>query len=136
MGCYGIGVSRIVAAAIEQGHDDNGIILPPALAPFAVVITPMALQGPLWERALAIYEEVLALSVDAALDDRDLRPGVKFKDSDLLGIPLRLVVGSKGLEKGQVEIKRRRGGEVIWVSLERAAEKVRDMLTDQIWADI
>jgi prolyl-tRNA synthetase len=128
MGCYGIGVSRIVAAAIEQGHDDDGIILPPSLAPFAVVVTPMALQGPLWDNALAIYEKLLALGVDAALDDRDLRPGVKFKDSDLLGIPLRLLVGGKGLEKGQVEVKTRHDGQVSWLSLEGAAQETAHKL--------
>ncbi|MDR1397030.1 MAG: proline--tRNA ligase [Desulfarculales bacterium] len=122
MGCYGIGVSRIIAAAIEQGHDENGIILPPSLAPFTVVVTPMALEGEVWEKALTIYQQLLELGVEAALDDRDLRPGVKFKDSELVGIPLRLLVGSKGLEKGQVEIKERRSGKVSWVEAGQAAD--------------
>jgi prolyl-tRNA synthetase len=128
MGCYGIGVSRIIAAAIEQGHDENGIILPPSLAPFTVVVTPMSLQGEVWEKAVAIYQQLLGLGVEAALDDRDLRPGVKFKDSELVGIPLRLLVGGKGLEKGQLEIKERRGGKVIWVDAQRVAEAIQAML--------
>ena len=128
MGCYGIGVSRIVAAAIEQGHDENGIILPPSLAPFSVVVMPMALEGAAWDTALSIYEELLGQGVDAALDDRDLRPGFKFKDSDLIGIPYRLVVGPKGLEKNQVELKDRKSGEVQWLDKDKAVESILERL--------
>lgn len=128
MGCYGIGVSRIVAAAIEQGHDENGIILPVALAPFTVVVMPMALTGPAYDTALKIYEKLIASGVDAALDDRDLRPGIKFKDSDLLGIPHRLVVGPKGLEKNQVELKERISGETRWLELDKAVEEILSLI--------
>ncbi len=128
MGCYGIGVSRIVAAAIEQGNDENGIILPPAIAPFTIVVMPMSLEGKPFDTALDIYERLLAQGVEAAFDDRDLRPGNKFKDSELVGIPYRLVVGAKGLEKNQVELKDRARGETIWLSLDSAFEHILGLL--------
>ena len=128
MGCYGIGVSRIVAAAIEQGHDDNGMILPLAIAPFSVAVLPMAASGPAAETAERLYGELLAAGVDAVIDDRDLRPGVKFKDGDLIGIPLRLVVGEKGLKNGQVEIKNRASGEVEMVALDQAVARLTELV--------
>ncbi|MCA1989872.1 MAG: proline--tRNA ligase [Desulfarculus sp.] len=128
MGCYGIGVSRIVAAAIEQGHDDNGMILPLAIAPFSVAVLPMAASGPAAETAQRLYGELLAAGVDAIIDDRDLRPGVKFKDGDLIGIPLRLVVGEKGLKNGQVEIKHRAGGEVEMVAVDQAVARLAELV--------
>jgi len=121
MGCYGIGVTRIVAAAIEQGHDDWGIIFPLAIAPFSVSILPLAADGEVWDTALELYDKLEAAGVDVLLDDRDLRPGVKFKDADLIGVPLRVVVGAKGLKQGAVELKRRAGGEVQMVPLDEAA---------------
>ncbi|MCA1906456.1 MAG: proline--tRNA ligase [Desulfarculus sp.] len=127
MGCYGIGVSRIVAAAIEQGHDDNGMILPIAIAPFTVAVLPMAASGPAAETAERLYGELLTAGVDAIIDDRDLRPGVKFKDGDLIGIPLRLVVGEKGLKSGQVEIKHRASGEVEMVAVDRAVARLAEL---------
>ncbi len=128
MGCYGIGVSRIVAAAIEQGHDDNGMILPLAIAPFSVAVLPMAASGPAAETAQRLYGELLAAGVEAIIDDRDLRPGVKFKDGDLIGIPLRLVVGEKGLKNGQVEIKHRAGGEVEMVAVDQAVARLAELV--------
>jgi prolyl-tRNA synthetase len=124
MGCYGIGVSRIVAAAIEQGHDEAGIIFPLAIAPVSVAVLPMATDGEVWDAAKQLHDGLWAAGVDALLDDRDLRPGVKFKDSDLLGVPLRLVVGKKGLAQGAVELKSRAGGEVEMVPLAQAVERV------------
>jgi prolyl-tRNA synthetase len=129
MGTYGIGVSRIVAAAIEQGNDENGVILPPALAPFTAAVMPMNLSGEVYDAALSIYEELIKAGVDAAFDDRDLRPGIKFKDHDLIAIPYRVVVGATGLKKGQAEIKIRQTGEVKWVDLER----VTAWLNDTFW---
>jgi prolyl-tRNA synthetase len=126
MGCYGIGVSRIVAAAIEQGHDDWGIILPLAIAPFSVGLLPMKQEGEAWDVANQLYDELRALGVDVLLDDRDLRAGVKFKDADLIGIPLRVVVGPKGLKDGQIELKPR-GGEMQMLPLEGAAQALADM---------
>ncbi len=120
MGCYGIGVSRIVAAAIEQGNDDFGIIFPLPIAPVSVAVLPLDVEGEAMDKAQAIYDGLWAAGVDTLLDDRDLRPGVKFKDADLLGIPLRIVVGKKGLKQGKVEFKRRAGGEVEMLELNQA----------------
>ena len=110
MGCYGIGVTRVVAAAIEQNHDSRGIIWPDAIAPFQVVVVPInAPKSPrVRETAERLYNELLAAGVDVLLDDRDERPGVKFADSELIGIPHRVVVGDRGLEAGKLEYRHRR----------------------------
>jgi prolyl-tRNA synthetase len=110
MGCYGIGVTRVVAAAIEQNHDARGIIWPDAIAPFQVVVVPInAPKSPrVRETAERIYNELIAAGLDALLDDRDERPGVKFADTELIGIPHRVVVGDRGLEKGVLEYRHRR----------------------------
>ena len=110
MGCYGIGVTRVVAAAIEQNHDARGIIWPDAIAPFQVVVVPLnsAKSPRVRETAERLYNEIAALGVDVLLDDRDERPGVKFADSELIGIPHRLVVGERGLEAGKLEYRHRR----------------------------
>jgi len=113
MGCYGIGVSRIVAAAIEQNHDDRGIIWPEPLAPFSIAILPLNHQKAhrVREKAEALYQELTAAGVDVLLDDRPLRPGVMFADAELIGIPHVLVIGEKGLDNGIVEYRRRGGDE-------------------------
>jgi prolyl-tRNA synthetase len=112
MGCYGIGVGRTVAACIEQNFDQNGIIWPMPLAPYAVIVTPVNINEPaVMKAAEEIYGALLATDVEAILDDRDERAGVKFKDADLIGIPLRIVVGPKNLAQGQVELKIRKTGE-------------------------
>jgi prolyl-tRNA synthetase len=110
MGCYGIGVTRVVAAAIEQNHDARGIIWPDAIAPFRVVVVPInAPKSPrVRETAERLYNELIAAGYDVLLDDRDERPGVKFADSELIGIPHRVVVGDRGLEKGVLEYRQRR----------------------------
>jgi prolyl-tRNA synthetase len=110
MGCYGIGVSRIVAAAIEQNHDANGVIWPDALAPFQVVLVPINYQKStrVQETADALYRDFNAAGIDVLLDDRDARPGVKFADSELLGIPHRIVIGERGLAAGNLEYRHRR----------------------------
>jgi prolyl-tRNA synthetase len=131
MGCYGIGVTRTVAAAIEQHHDDNGIIWPPALAPFQVVITPVAVNDQeLMSVAEQIYSGLREKNVEILLDDRDERAGVKFKDADLIGIPLRVTIGSRGVKQGKVEIRIRRTGEVIETPIEGAAERVLEVLNE------
>jgi prolyl-tRNA synthetase len=108
MGCYGIGVTRTAAAAVEQNHDDNGIIWPMALAPFQVSIVPVNWDDPrMRETAEDIYTRLQAAGVEVLLDDRIERPGIKFKDADLLGIPLRITIGAKSLERNCVEFKRR-----------------------------
>ena len=110
MGCYGIGVTRVVAAAIEQNHDARGIIWPDAIAPFQVVVVPLnaSKSQRVKETAERLYTELVASGYDALLDDRDERPGVKFADSELIGIPHRVVVGDRGLEKGVLEYRHRR----------------------------
>jgi prolyl-tRNA synthetase len=110
MGCYGIGVTRVVAAAIEQNHDSRGIIWPDAIAPFQLVLVPLnAAKSPrVRETSERLYSELVAAGYDVLLDDRDERPGVKFADSELIGIPHRLVVGERGLEKGMLEYRHRR----------------------------
>ena len=112
MGCYGIGVSRVVAAAIEQNHDDRGIIWPLALAPFQVVLVPINAHksARLREAAEAMYQTLVNAGFDILLDDRGQRPGVAFADMDLIGIPHRLILGERGLDEGNVEYKRRADG--------------------------
>ncbi|HEX9472972.1 MAG TPA: proline--tRNA ligase [Steroidobacteraceae bacterium] len=110
MGCYGIGVTRIVAAAIEQNHDERGIIWPAPLAPFHVVLIPLNLQksAPVRAAADALYAALVAAGIEVLYDDRDARPGVKFADAELLGIPHRLVLGERGLAAGSCEYRHRR----------------------------
>ena len=113
MGCYGIGVSRVVAAAIEQNHDAQGIIWPEAIAPFQVAMVPMQLhKSPrVRETAEKLYNALLAAGIEVLFDDRNERPGVMFNDMELIGIPHRIVIGDRGLDKGVVEYKNRRSGE-------------------------
>jgi len=115
MGCYGIGVTRVVAAAIEQNNDANGIIWPDALAPFHVVLVPINYQksARVMEAADKLYEQFNAAGIDVLLDDRDARPGVKFADSELIGIPHRIVIGERGLNAGNLEYRHRRETESI-----------------------
>ncbi len=106
MGCYGIGINRIVAAAVEAGHDQNGIIWPLSIAPYHVEVIPLQVQNAaVLEQSLALEKSLSAAGLDVLIDDRDQRPGFKFKDADLIGIPLRVVVGERGLKEGTVEIK-------------------------------
>jgi len=110
MGCYGIGVTRVVAAAIEQNHDARGIIWPDALAPFQLVVVPINApkSAQVRETAERLYNELVALGYEVLLDDRDERPGVKFADTELIGIPHRVVVGDRGLAAGKLEYRHRR----------------------------
>ena len=118
MGCYGIGVNRIIAAIAETSHDEKGIIWPVAIAPFAAVVVPLNMKdAAVREAAETLYRELLAAGVDALLDDRDERPGVKFNDADLIGFPVRLVIGGKGLAEGVAELKRRTDAEPTKVPL-------------------
>ena len=118
MGSYGIGLDRIVSAAIEAHHDENGIIWPRAIAPFDVVVTPIKPKDPeQMEVAVGIYDDLVRAGFDALLDDRDERPGVKFKDADLIGIPFRVVPGPRALAKGNVELFSRADGETTEVPL-------------------
>ena len=113
MGCYGIGITRIVGAAIEQNHDDNGIIWPAPLAPFDVVLVPINMHRSeaVREAAEALYAELTESGLEVLFDDRDVRPGVKFADAELIGIPHRLVISDRGLEAGELEYRHRRDEE-------------------------
>ena len=118
MGCYGIGVSRIVGAAIEQGQDERGIVFPAGIAPFAVAIVPMNYVKSETVRAAAntLHAELLAAGIDAILDDRDERPGSMFADWELIGIPHRVVVGERGLKEGKLEYKGRTDAEATLIA--------------------
>ena len=125
MGCYGIGVTRIVAAAIEQNHDKDGIVWPVPIAPYEVELLALQADDPkLVEACDRIYQQLTAAGVEVLYDDRDERPGVKFKDADLVGIPYRIAVGKKGLVEGVAEVKLRRGPEVRKIKIEDVAALV------------
>ncbi|MFZ2973435.1 MAG: proline--tRNA ligase [Ferribacterium limneticum] len=130
MGCYGIGVSRIVGAAIEQGNDDKGIILPPAIAPFEVCLVPMGYHKSEAVKAAAdqLYGELKAAGVDVILDDRNERPGVMFADMELIGIPHRVVIGERGLKEGQLEYKGRRDAEATMIAQADAVSVLKGKL--------
>lgn len=129
MGCYGIGVSRTLAAAIEQFNDENGIIWPRAIAPFEVVVVPInAKDEALMDVSTRVYEALKTAGVDVLLDDRKERAGVKFKDADLIGYPLRITVSKNTLESGAVEMKIRKNGEAIEVPIDEVTTVVADTL--------
>lgn len=129
MGCYGIGVSRTMAAAIEQFHDDNGIIWPASIAPFEVVIVPInAKDEAQMQIAEKLYADMKNAGIDVLLDDRKDRAGVKFKDADLIGYPVRITVSPKLLDANEVEIKVRRDGATSNVKVDDCAQTVKDML--------
>ena len=131
MGCYGIGVSRTLAAAIEQYHDENGIIWPRSIAPFEAVIVPInAKDEALMSTSQTIYTALQDAGVDVLLDDRKDRAGVKFKDADLIGYPLRITVSKNTLENNEVEIQIRKSGEAITCAIDSVATKVTELLQD------
>jgi prolyl-tRNA synthetase len=132
MGCYGIGVSRIMAAAIEQGHDGDGITWPMALAPFQVGLIPISVtDADLWQATLRLHDELEAAGVEVLLDDRDERPGVKFKDCDLIGLPLRIVIGPKNLAQGKAEVRPRRSREIALVDSDKLLPYVREAISSE-----
>lgn len=129
MGCYGIGVTRTVAASIEQNHDDDGIIWPVAIAPYEAVIIPANNKSEeMMAAAGKLYEDMEDGRDEVVLDDRNERAGIKFKDADLIGYPVRVTIGKKWQQSGCVEIKIRRSGEVVEVPLEEAKDKVLEIL--------
>ena len=131
MGCYGLGIGRTVAAAIEQNHDKDGIIWPLPLAPFEVLVMSLNQKDDEVRRAAdEIYDQLVGQGVDVFYDDRDERPGVKFKDADLIGIPVRVAVGAKSLAEGRVEVSLRRDRERILVPAGEAVVKVTELLLD------
>jgi prolyl-tRNA synthetase len=128
MGCYGIGVGRTVAAAIEQNHDEYGIIFPPSIAPFQVIISAVKPTDPqIRETSERIYGALLGAGIDTLFDDRDERPGIKFKDADLIGIPLRVTVGTRAKE-GMVEVRLRKSRETVEVRENELQATVRKLL--------
>ena len=133
MGCYGIGVNRIVAAAVEAAHDANGIIWPINIAPYHVLITPLQLNNPAVVQATdSLADHLTAAGYDVLVDDREQRPGVKFKDADLIGIPLRIVIGERGLKEGNIEVKWRTETAPHTVSAASAGEAIELELTGRI----
>lgn len=128
MGCYGIGITRTMAAAVEQNHDENGIIWPFSIAPFQVVVVPVSDRDEKqMEMARRVYELLLSAGIETILDDRLERPGVKFKDADLIGYPLRLTVGNKAVQSGTLEVRRRSTGETTFVPLGNLVSYIEKM---------
>ena len=133
MGCFGIGVGRTVAAAIEQNHDENGIVWPVPLAPYQVIITPVNVNDEkIKKMSVQLYEALQQRGIEVILDDRDERAGVKFKDADLIGIPLRVTVGQKLLIEGVLEVKIRRTGEVKMLAVDAAEDFVINYVNEGI----
>ena len=133
MGCYGIGVSRVVAAAIEQNHDKNGIVFPLPLAPFQVIVLNLGLNNEAVSGAAEqLYSDLQARGLEVLFDDRDERPGSKFKDADLLGIPYRVTVGKTYEKEGVVELRLRATGETIMLPFAEAAAGIEDMVTNEL----
>jgi prolyl-tRNA synthetase len=128
MGCCEVGIGRILAAAVEVRHDDRGIVWPAALAPYAVVVTPVRYDGETRSAADRVYGELVEAGIDVLLDDRDARPGSKFADADLIGFPVRLTIGERGLKEGKLELKRRAFPEPETLPMHEALEYVRRAL--------
>ena len=129
MGCYGIGVNRIVAGICETRHDENGLIWPLAIAPYSVLLIPLNMDDDqVLSTAQNFYDELTAAGVDVLFDDRKQRPGFKFKDADLIGVPLRIVVGARGLKDGNVEVKWRTESDPTHVAVAELVPHVLDAL--------
>ena len=130
MGCYGIGVTRVIAAAIEQNHDERGIVWPEAIAPFDVALLPMNMHKSvrLREAAERLYADIAGAGVDVLFDDRQVRPGVMFADTELIGIPHRVVIGDRGLDAGTVEYRHRRDSRSADVALDDIVHHIRALV--------
>ena len=137
MGCYGIGIGRTVAAGIEQNYDENGIVWPMPLAPYHVIITPVNVnEKNIMDAAENLYNSMKTLGIDVIFDDRDERAGVKFKDAELIGIPLRITIGQKNLSQGNVELKIRKTGENKLYSLQEIVQKIKQIIEQELNPDI
>ena len=133
MGCYGCGITRVLAAAVEQGHDDDGMILPMAIAPYHVTILPLQMKDEeVVQIAQDLYASCLEAGLEVILDDRDQRAGAKFKDADLIGIPLRVAIGSRGLKEGVVELKRRGGDQVESIAIDQLLGHLQAQIKDAL----
>ncbi len=133
MGCYGIGVSRLVATTVEQHHDENGICWPMSIAPYHVHLVTLGGDADVLAAARGIHDALGDAGVDVLWDDRDERPGVKFKDADLVGVPLRVTIGARGLASGQVELKVRTSPDPRAVEL-LPVTKAADIVADRVRA--
>jgi len=132
MGCYGIGINRIIAALIETSHDQDGIVWPVALAPYEVDLVPVKVTDPKsWKVSQHLHDELAAAGVEVLLDDRDYRGGVKFKDADLVGIPLRVVISERGLKQEQLELKWRWDRQAEMIALDGAAQTIAELVRDE-----
>jgi prolyl-tRNA synthetase len=133
MGCYGIGITRTMQAIIEQSNDKDGIIWPISVAPYAVCITPLAVapETEVMKLAEKLYGELSVAGIEVIIDDRDERPGVKFKDADLVGFPIRIGIGEKSLAKGEVELKLR-GGALTPIKPDEVVVKVRELIAASV----
>lgn len=132
MGCYGIGIGRLMAAAIEINHDDKGIIWPKNIAPYQAYLCPLFLENPLVsEKAESLYRELQDMGMEVLYDDRNESTGIKFNDADLLGIPLRITVSPRSLEKGCIEVKWRSEKQAELVAVDEAIEKIKDMMAEK-----
>ncbi|GAH53984.1 unnamed protein product, partial [marine sediment metagenome] len=133
MGCYGIGLDRLLAAAIEQNHDAQGIIWPMSIAPYHIYLCPLHLENPKVAAAAEnLYADLEAQGLEVLFDDRKESPGVKFNDADLLGIPIRVTISPRTLETNSIEIKKRSEKEVQLLPLEGIAEKLKELITSQL----
>ncbi|OCL27128.1 proline--tRNA ligase [Orenia metallireducens] len=128
MGCYGIGITRTVAAAIEQNHDEYGIVWPKALAPFLVEILVLGKNNEVSERAEQIYHELTSEGIDVLLDDRKERAGVKFNDADLIGCPIRITIGGRSLKEGTLEVKLRKTGEESKIEIDQYLSQIKELI--------
>jgi prolyl-tRNA synthetase len=132
MGCYGIGINRIIAAMIETCHDTNGIIWPMTLAPYEVLLSPVKVTDPATKEATErLYGELTAAGIELLLDDRDVRAGVKFKDADLIGIPLRVVISERGLKEGKLEMKWRWAQQADLIDVAGASQIIAELVIDE-----
>lgn len=126
MGCYGIGITRVMAGVIESNHDEQGIIWPLSIAPFSLIILPLKLKNPkIKELAFSLYQKFLKEDIDVLLDDRDLQAGVKFADADLIGVPFRLTIGEKSLSQNWIELKRRDSKEIQKIPVSKVLEEIK-----------
>ena len=122
MGCYGIGVSRTLAAVVEQHHDEHGIVFPVCVAPYEVEVIPLDAKGDVWEAADRVARELVDRGIEVVVDDRKERPGVKFNDADLMGFPYQVVCGKRGVKNGTVEVKDRATGERTDVAIDEIVD--------------
>ncbi|MBD3425681.1 MAG: proline--tRNA ligase [Candidatus Omnitrophica bacterium] len=129
MGCYGIGVNRILASLIENSHDGDGIIWPVSLCPYEVAVIPVGKGGEVASEAERIYSELIDSGIETIIDDREKSPGVKFNDSDLVGFPMQVIVGKKGLDQGKIEVKDRSSGKKEMIDLDKVTVYVKEMFT-------